>query len=46
MLMPQDEYARIWASTLAHLRVGNREKAEDFGQQLVDALRAEGLDIE
>lgn len=46
MLMEHTQYALLWAKTLAHLKAGNRDRAQDYAQQLVDALRAEGLDVE
>jgi hypothetical protein len=45
MTMDYSALARMWAKTLAYVGCGQIEKAGEWAQQLVDALRELGVEI-
>lgn len=44
-MLDLSHYATLWAKALAYLRCGKLDAASRWAQLLVDALRADGLEI-
>lgn len=44
-MLDPSHYATLWSNALAYLRCGKQAEASRWAQLLVDALRADGLEI-